>query len=1055
MDIDGRPFSDSESQTLQTSGNGCLQLETLAQKRTTDNADNADIKIQGVASANGHALGRIEAQPASPSIRELINSDPAKHLEEALAFLFRDGETFEICGMKSRTRQSVLWEGFAGDKSMISGCFTDRKKAIDLILKLDREVKPEAIYVSLNPCNPELKGRAHNRLKASIPRTKDEDILSLNTMLIDLDPKRAAGISSTNEELAAAHQLSSRINDYLRSQGWPEPLIAQSGNGVHLLFKLPELPNTPGNKDLIHNCLKALAEMFNTDRVEVDTTTFNPARITKFYGTAARKGDNIPERPHRRSRILSVPTKAEMVRTECILRLASFSVGEEVKSSKREDSLPSALGAQNPGFDLEGFLQEYKIEVLREKQHGDSTLFILKKCIFDDSHSGGEASVGRTKDGKLFYQCFHNSCQSKTWSDVRAKICGGISLQKFAPRTRPSKDSDVFYSNAAGLFPRTDFPWHILPGSITESLNQLARSCATSANHLPGVAFSLVASCIGRCASVSPKSSWKEPFIIWYADIRQSGDGKSPPAEMMSRVLYAYQKKEHDRHDREMMAYRLLPKKDRDRTPPPLPPRSYCTTDLTMEGLREALSSHPHGGIIVIQDELSSFLSSQNQYKKQGGNDREAWLSLHSGSPARIMRVGKSLFISGARVSVFGGIQPAVFSKAFGGRDGLYMVDGTAFRFLYSYEPSRYRKHIAESWDEKKRAAWDKILEGALSWSDKRVKAGEPHLAMILDVGAQNCFLDWANRLEQSKESLSGSFKGFIPKALGYALRLTGVIHCMWRFDQGMQPSTMLTVKDVERGIEAVEFYLGQAIDAMRLLKDPEYYPQDISEFDRQLARTLDALRSQVDNGRLAVGFIMEQYNSGLRAEQKISKPKVMGTRLRSLGLTMSAGKHDANGRRAVSCLLWDEKTENFIKERLHSLQCLQSEPERGFVDTDVQLETSATSSTSAEKTDSEIACKLVPQINSPLLEEAERASRPDTQNGQGAGVREDIVQPGARYKSGIADPVCDLAPELLEELREAIYGTESGTPNLVPPEISLDCREAVQLERKGDENDR
>ena len=37
---------------------------------------------------------------------------------------------------------------------------------------------------------------------------------------------------------------------------------------------------------------------------------FNASRITKAYGTAVRKGDDVPDRPHRLSRILDMPNSA-------------------------------------------------------------------------------------------------------------------------------------------------------------------------------------------------------------------------------------------------------------------------------------------------------------------------------------------------------------------------------------------------------------------------------------------------------------------------------------------------------------------------------------------------------------------------------------------------------------------------------------------------------------------------------------------------------------------------------------------------------------------------
>jgi hypothetical protein len=55
----------------------------------------------------------------------------------------------------------------------------------------------------------------------------------------------------------------------------------------------------------------ALAELdrrYSDDTVKVDVTSANASRIWKAYGTVARKGDSIPGRPHRLSRILEVPS---------------------------------------------------------------------------------------------------------------------------------------------------------------------------------------------------------------------------------------------------------------------------------------------------------------------------------------------------------------------------------------------------------------------------------------------------------------------------------------------------------------------------------------------------------------------------------------------------------------------------------------------------------------------------------------------------------------------------------------------------------------------------
>ena len=58
---------------------------------------------------------------------------------------------------------------------------------------------------------------------------------------------------------------------------------------------------------LVQHVLQALDARFSTERVKIDTSVYNAARICKVYGTLARKGDNRPDRPHRRAKILEVP----------------------------------------------------------------------------------------------------------------------------------------------------------------------------------------------------------------------------------------------------------------------------------------------------------------------------------------------------------------------------------------------------------------------------------------------------------------------------------------------------------------------------------------------------------------------------------------------------------------------------------------------------------------------------------------------------------------------------------------------------------------------------
>lgn len=170
--------------------------------------------------------------------------------------------------------------------------------------------RAKGVYITLNPVRPELLARAANRLRIPVApgeaTTADHDILRRVWLPVDLDPVRPSGISSTELEHDLALQAQARVFEYLASLGWPEPVMADSGNGAHLLYRI-DLPNDEAAKTRVERVVKTVAALFSDRTVSIDTTVSNAARIWKLYGTTSRKGDSTPERPHRLARILYVP----------------------------------------------------------------------------------------------------------------------------------------------------------------------------------------------------------------------------------------------------------------------------------------------------------------------------------------------------------------------------------------------------------------------------------------------------------------------------------------------------------------------------------------------------------------------------------------------------------------------------------------------------------------------------------------------------------------------------------------------------------------------------
>ncbi len=187
----------------------------------------------------------------------------------------------------------------------VSGYFEDHQALADAVLAYDGRV-PE-IFITLNPCKAALLARAANRLQThAAVTTSDLDIERRLWLLIDCDPVRPAGIWRTDMEHGRAMTVACGIWDELSCAGWPDPVITDSGNGAHLLYRLDRRIDA-NSSNFIKRVLIGIAERCGTDDVDVDTTVHNAGRITKLYGTMACKGDSISNRPQRRARLLEIP----------------------------------------------------------------------------------------------------------------------------------------------------------------------------------------------------------------------------------------------------------------------------------------------------------------------------------------------------------------------------------------------------------------------------------------------------------------------------------------------------------------------------------------------------------------------------------------------------------------------------------------------------------------------------------------------------------------------------------------------------------------------------
>jgi hypothetical protein len=278
-------------------------------------------------------------------------------------------------------------------------------------------------------------------MKVPKATTQDVDIVCIRWLPIDIDPKRPSDISASDQEIKEAELVANDVAQWLENEmGWSKGIRGFSGNGYHLLYRLPDLPNNKETHELIVRAIKAIHTKFDTDKVSLDQAVVNPARIWKFYGTTGRKGDNIPERPHRKS-ILYQLIKLDDIEITSLEILQKLAAGTPMpalpgttlqsppysqKSNQGRKMKKSELGPLN----VEEYLTHFGIPY-NVKATTDATFYRLERCIFNPHHDRNEAAIVVSHRGVITYQCFHSSCKEKKWKDAKQIISGDRKLIEF------------------------------------------------------------------------------------------------------------------------------------------------------------------------------------------------------------------------------------------------------------------------------------------------------------------------------------------------------------------------------------------------------------------------------------------------------------------------------------------------------------------------------------------------------------------------------------------------------------------------------------------------
>ena len=453
----------------------------------------------------------------------LLPQADAAIIAQALRILFTPDDVIEVRALSLRGRNRT------------DAGYFDAEHRSDLVSAAVRmNGKASAVYVNLNPIDPQLLARYANRIQEGASSTAtDANVTRRRWLLLDFDPVRPKDTSATDLQVEAAHAIARECYEHLRGEGWPEPVCAHSGNGYHLDYPL-DLPNNEASRDLIKAVLKALATRFDSDAIKVDQSVFNAGRIVKLYGTVANKGDHTELAPWRLSRILKAPERNAVVTVEQLTAL----VPVQPQGSNR------TTGASS--FDLAGFLSRLGIGY-REDLHEGRERYKLEHCPFNSEHGFGEAAIFRDSAGVLGFRCLHNTCTDKRWTDVRSLIDG--TKESRTGRTAGLDGTGRYEAGAhdVGGWPeplplivsheRLPYPADALPGLLGEAVREVQAFVQCPVALAACSALSVLSVAAQGLVDVQRRDGLSAPVSLFLLVLAESGERKTTCDKIFSAVL--------------------------------------------------------------------------------------------------------------------------------------------------------------------------------------------------------------------------------------------------------------------------------------------------------------------------------------------------------------------------------------------------------------------------------------------------------------------------------------------------------------------------------------
>jgi hypothetical protein len=336
------------------------------------------------------------------------------------------------------------------------------------------------------------------------------------------------------------------------------------------------------------------------------------------------------------------------------------------------------------------------------------------------------------------------------------------------------------------------FPLDIFPKPVANSCRVVSEVSHFSKNHIGAAILATAAAIVGNTHKIAVKPGlWEEPATLYMTLVGDSSTKKSPAIKFATRPAWQIEEKYQE-------SYEAAENEERE---------NFVVKDATPEALSKILANSPRG-VFKIQDELTGWANSFDQYKGGKGAEEEFWLSLFSGMPDKINRVGSSTFIKGTTCTILGGIQPELLGAM---ATDKRLDSGFMNRLLFTpAEPMPLETWSDRTVPREIYNAWNDFA--AKMFSELNFLESE-YSTVFFGKEAKKHWVKFFNefKVKEHKEPYR-RLKSVYGKMVAYCARFALILHCMTNVYTNSNHECV-SEKDMLSAIRLAKFYMYHSIE--------------------------------------------------------------------------------------------------------------------------------------------------------------------------------------------------------------------------------------------------